>query len=141
MGPSSKKLHKGNIWDFGTKLGLFWDHFYTLLGLLVVIFIKMPQNLQKGFKNRVVTTFNAKLTLFGDHFSVMFDWGKAVSLSRRLTCGHEGPGQASTQCSTWSSRWPTKGLRTRKLAGGQPRAFLTQTHSSPTRQNICNLLT
>ena len=32
----------------------------------------MPQNLQKGFKNRVVTTFNAKLTLFGDHFSVMF---------------------------------------------------------------------
>ena len=72
LGPSSKKLHKGNIWDFGTKLGLFWDHFYTLLGLLVVIFIKMPQNLQKGFKNRVVTTFNAKLTLFGDHFSVMF---------------------------------------------------------------------
>ena len=72
LGPSSKKLHKGKIWDFGTKLGLFWDHFYTLLGLLVVIFIKMPQNLQKGFKNRVVTTFNAKLTLFGDHFSVMF---------------------------------------------------------------------
>ena len=33
-----------------TKLGLFWDHFYTLLGLLVVIFIKMPQNLQKAKK-------------------------------------------------------------------------------------------
>jgi hypothetical protein len=71
LGPSSRKLHKGKIWDFGTKLGLFWDHFYTLLGLLVVIFIKMPQNLQKakkGFKNRVVTTFNAKLTLFGNYF-------------------------------------------------------------------------
>ena len=50
LGPSSKKLHKGKIWDFGTKLGLFWDHFYTLLGLLVVIFIKMPQNLQKTKK-------------------------------------------------------------------------------------------
>ena len=50
LGPSSKKLHKGKIWDFGTKLGLFWDHFYTLLGLLVVIFIKMPQNLQKAKK-------------------------------------------------------------------------------------------
>ena len=50
LGPSSRKLHKGKIWDFGTKLGLFWDHFYTLLGLLVVIFIKMPQNLQKAKK-------------------------------------------------------------------------------------------
>jgi len=33
--------------------------------------LKMPQNLQKakkGFKNRVVTTFNAKLTLFGNYF-------------------------------------------------------------------------
>jgi len=50
LGPSLKKLHKGKIWDFGTKLGLFWDHFYTLLGLLVVIFIKMPQNLQKAKK-------------------------------------------------------------------------------------------
>jgi hypothetical protein len=71
LGPSSKKLHKGKIWDFGTKLGLFWDHFYTFLGLLVVIFIKMPQNLQKakkGFKNRVVAMFNAKLRLFVDHF-------------------------------------------------------------------------
>ena len=48
MGPSSKKLHKDKIWDFGTKLGLFEDHFYTFLGLLVVIFIKMPQNLQKA---------------------------------------------------------------------------------------------
>ena len=28
---------------FGT-LGLNWDHFYTLLGLLVVIFIEMPHN-------------------------------------------------------------------------------------------------
>ena len=31
----------------------------------------MPQNLQKakkGFKNRVVATFNTKLRLFGDHF-------------------------------------------------------------------------
>jgi len=27
LGPSSKKLHKGKIWDFGNKLGLFWDHF------------------------------------------------------------------------------------------------------------------
>ena len=50
LGPSSKKLLKGKIWDFGTKLGLFWDHFYTLLGLLFVIFIKMPQNLQKAKK-------------------------------------------------------------------------------------------
>ena len=50
LGPSSRKLRKGKIWDFGTKLGLFWDHFYTLLGLLVVIFIKMPQNLQKAKK-------------------------------------------------------------------------------------------
>jgi hypothetical protein len=71
LGPSSIKLHKGKIWDFGTKLGLFWDHFYTFLGLLVVIFIKMPQNLQKakkGFKNLVVATFNAKLRPFGYHF-------------------------------------------------------------------------
>ena len=50
LGPSSKKLHKGKIWDFGTKLGLFWDHFYTLLVLLVVVFIKMLQNLQKAKK-------------------------------------------------------------------------------------------
>ena len=50
LGPSSKKLHKGKIWDFRTKLGLFWDHFYTLLGLLVIIFIKMPQNFQKAKK-------------------------------------------------------------------------------------------
>ena len=41
---------KEKIWDFGTKLGLFWDHFHTLLGLFVVIFIKMPQNLQKANK-------------------------------------------------------------------------------------------
>ena len=37
----------------GTKLRLLWYHFYKFLGLLVVIFIKMPQNLQKakkGFK-------------------------------------------------------------------------------------------
>ena len=32
------------------NLGLFWDHFHTLLGLLVVIFIKMSQNLQKAKK-------------------------------------------------------------------------------------------
>ena len=31
LGPSSKKLHKGKIWDFGTKLGLFWDQIWTLV--------------------------------------------------------------------------------------------------------------
>ena len=49
-GPSSKKLYKGKIQAFGTKSGLFWDHFCTFLGLLVVIFIKMPKNLQKAKK-------------------------------------------------------------------------------------------
>ena len=75
MGPSSKKLHKGKFWDFGTKLGLFWDHFYTFLGLLVVIFIKMPQNSQKAkkaFKTRVVEMFNVKLRPFGDHFWTLY---------------------------------------------------------------------
>ena len=48
--PSLKKLYKGKIWAFWTKLGLFWDHFCTFLGLLVVIFIKMPPNLQKAKK-------------------------------------------------------------------------------------------
>ena len=48
----SRRFNTGfGIWDlpqksstkakFGTKLGLIWDHFYTLLGLLFVIFIKM----------------------------------------------------------------------------------------------------
>ena len=50
FGTFLKKAPQRQIWDFGTKLGLFWDHFYTLLGLLVVIFIKMPQNLQKAKK-------------------------------------------------------------------------------------------
>ena len=45
---SSTKAKFGTLglnWDF------FWDHFHTLLGLLVVIFIKMPQNLQKAKKD------------------------------------------------------------------------------------------
>ena len=57
------------IWDlpqessikakFGT-LGLFWDHFYTLLGVLVIIFIKLPQNLQK-VKQALKTVLSRRL--------------------------------------------------------------------------------
>ena len=50
FGTFLKKAPQSKICDFGTKLGLFWDHFYTLLGLLVIIFIKMPQNSQKAKK-------------------------------------------------------------------------------------------
>ena len=62
-----KKLHKGKIWDFGTFLGPF----LYLSGTFSRYFHKNAAKLaksKKGFKNRVVTTFNAKLTLFGDHF-------------------------------------------------------------------------
>ena len=70
------------IWDlpqksstkakFGT-LGINWDFFGTILypfGTFSRYFHKNVAKLtksKKGFKNRVVTTFNAKLTLFGDH--------------------------------------------------------------------------
>merc|ERR1719460_2029228 len=71
LGPSSKKLHKGKIWDFGTKLGLFLGPFLYLSGTFSRYFHKNAAKLtkgKKGFKNRVVATFYAKLRPFGDHF-------------------------------------------------------------------------
>ena len=62
----------GTILAFGTKLGLFWDHFGTGLVLLVDIFIKNATKLTKkqtGFKRHVVTTFSTQnCGLFGEHF-------------------------------------------------------------------------
>ena len=71
------------IWDlplksstkakFGT-LGLNWDFFGTIFIPFWDFYRYFHKNAakrtksKKGFKNRVVTTFNAELTLFGDHF-------------------------------------------------------------------------
>ena len=71
------------IWDlplkcstrakFGT-LGLNWDFFGTIFIPFWDFYRYFHKNAakltksKKGFKNRVVTTFNAKLPLFGDHF-------------------------------------------------------------------------
>ena len=55
--PSSRKHYKDKIKAFWAKLGLFWDHFWTFLGFLVVIFIKMLLDLQKAKKECFLTKF------------------------------------------------------------------------------------
>ena len=40
---------ESEIWDlkFWAKLGLFWDHFWTFLGLLVIIFMRLQKHAKK----------------------------------------------------------------------------------------------
>ena len=54
LGLASKSHYKGKIWAFGTKLGLFWDHFWTFPGLLSRYFHESA----KRAKQCVVATFS-----------------------------------------------------------------------------------
>ena len=51
-----KILTKGKILAFEVKLGLFWDHFWIFLGLLVVIFMKI-KNTRKRQNNALSKQF------------------------------------------------------------------------------------
>ena len=57
LGLASKSHYKGKIWAFGTKLGLFWDHFWTFPGLLSRYFHENAKNVQKGQKNALSRHF------------------------------------------------------------------------------------
>ena len=51
LGLASKSHYKGKIWAFGTKLGLFWDHFWTFPGLLGRYFHENAKNVRKVQNN------------------------------------------------------------------------------------------
>ena len=57
LGLASKSHYKGKIWAFGTKLGLFWDHFLTFPGLLSRYFHENAKNVRKGQKNALSRHF------------------------------------------------------------------------------------
>ena len=57
LGLASKSHYKGKIWAFGTKLGLFWDHFWTFPGLLSRYFHENAKNVRKGQNNALSRHF------------------------------------------------------------------------------------
>ena len=57
LGLASKSHYKGKIWAFGTKLGLFWDHFWTFPGLLSRYFHENAKNVRKGQNNALLRHF------------------------------------------------------------------------------------
>ena len=57
LGLASKSHYKGKIWAFGTKLGLFWDHFWTFPGLLSRYFHENAKNVRKGQNNALSQHF------------------------------------------------------------------------------------
>ena len=56
-GLASKSHYTGKIWAFGTKLGLFWDHFWTFPGLLSRYFHENAKNVRKGQNNALSRHF------------------------------------------------------------------------------------
>ena len=60
LGLASKSHYKGKIWAFGTKLGLFWDHFWTFPGLLSRYFHENAKNVRKGQNNIYECIFAAR---------------------------------------------------------------------------------
>ena len=52
LGLASKSHYKGKIWAFGTKLGLFWDHSWT-----------MQKTCEMGKKMRCRNIFHFKIYL------------------------------------------------------------------------------
>ena len=58
LGLASKSHYKGKIWAFGTKLGLFWDHFWTFPGLLSRYFHENAKKREKRAEQCVVATFS-----------------------------------------------------------------------------------
>ena len=61
LGLNSKNPYKGKIQAFGAKLGLFWDHFWTFLGLCRY-FHEMEKTCKKP-RSRDISQFKIYLTV------------------------------------------------------------------------------
>ena len=89
LGPSEgflKKHHKGKNKAFGTKLGLFWDHFWTFSETFSRYFHENAKTREKGKKMRRCRDIS--------HFKIISNVSTTsyyLALSYLLTVGMRGP--------------------------------------------------
>ena len=86
LGPSSKKHHNGKIQAFGTKSGLFWDHCWTFLGLLVIIFMKLQKTCKKDKNTRCCNISHFKIYLMVSRYETLMRGPESIKYMHMIHC-------------------------------------------------------